>query len=1584
MPDGITEIAARAFANNVSIQEVYLPESLQTLGESAFNGCSNLTKVVCPETMTSWGAYLFQGCSKLTEVSIPNGITEIPNYCFNNCAALTNVVIPDTVTSIGTYAFANCKAMTEIILPDSVKTLDSKGYQWYNCSSVTKITLSASLTELSLSCFNGLKSLEELPDLKNVTVLSDSSFRENDKLTSVTLPASVEKVGYAVFYGCDALTSVHFAGTPKEYGTQVFYNCKALTSVTGNLDTIGSQWFYGCTGLTEFVVPDQVTYIGDNAFQGCTNLTALVFTAESKLQGGNAFGKTPFNGCSKLDGFVVEEGNTYLSVDPKTHALYGDNETVFMVFPYKNYGSDFLSTTKVIGSYALAGRTATASVTIPDSVTEICNNAFDGLSKLTAINLPDGVTKVGDFAFNGCRAAVTLNLGSSLTEIGTSAFQNCAKVTTITLPSTVRTVGQNAFSGCSAMTTLNLNEGLETIGATAFNNCSKLTKIVIPDSVRELGERAFYNCAAVTSIDCGSVTVIPAYCFYGCKLLTEVKLSDEVTEIGARAFYNCQKLPSVAWPSRLESIGDYAFNCCWSLQALDFSGTQLQSVGSCAFYQAYAAETLTFPDTLTTLGEYAFRYLNDKYQTYGTTPVEDVYLGAKVKLYASTFQNCPYLKNIYADSENPLYASAGGLLLDRETGAVVIWPTANDTEEFTFPNTVTQIPSMLFLNNKTLKKVYISGSVTKIGYAAFQNSAVEEVVFEDSETTCLIDSDAFNGCTELSVLRLPEGLVGIGYRAFQDCTALTQVELPNTVYDLADNTFAGCTALETIRLSDSLTSLAAGMFAGCSSLKELTLPAGISNIGIVEDGSGFADCTALTNVYVDADSRNFKSVDGVLYDYNGKTLRLYPAGRTETAYELPEGVTRVGSWAFSGNTSLQKVSLPSTLTRVGNCAFYGCENLKTYIFYGQTAPLLETRMISGDATYYANFIGQYKRFGMLEDGSYGDIYTDFGLTMYRPENSTGYDTEVWLGFFGTENGRIIDMTPSLYTVQELTALEGENRTAVLAWTEAGRAAVEPITYTVERAVAVFAERDGQGTWIYEDFALLAQGLTVCTYTDETTLSIGITYAYRVSAYNADGETGPSAVVTLSPAVNANDPDEVAATAVIEAIEALKPVDQLTAEDAARVQEVKEMYDALTDAQKALVPNESVLSDAMAQVAAAEVEALIAQLPNAEEVTLSDEAAIAAARSAYDALTEEEQALVTNLSRLEAAEAALAQKQAEDAAHKDAAAEVEALIAALPDAEDVALSDEAAIAAARAAYDALTEEEQALVTNLSRLEAAEAALAQKQAEDIAQKFAAALVEAMISKLPDAEEVTLADEAAVTAARAAYEALTQEEKALVDNLSRLEAAEAALAQKKEEAQREQEEQQKQTELQAIRDRFTDIDGHWAEDEIVEAVWRGLFNGTTDNTFEPELEMSRAMFVTVLWRAAGEPAAEQAASFKDVDDDAYYAEAVAWAVEVGVTNGTGENCFSPDALITREQLATFLYRYAQAQKITLEKTTAWSAFTDADEIHAYAKEAMTWAVESGLIGGYPDGTVQPNAEATRAECAVILVRFQDAAAR
>ncbi len=1578
VPDGITDIATRAFAFNTSIQEIYLPDSVQTFGESAFNGCTNLTKLVLPAEMTSWSPYTFQNCSKLTQLTVPAGITEIPTYCFNGCSLLENVALPDSVTIIGTYAFANCKALQEIILPDSVKTLDSKGYQWYNCSSVTNVSLSGSLTELPLSCFNGLKSLEALPDLKNVTVLGDSCFRDNDKLTSVTIPATVETVGYAVFYGCDALTSVHFAGSPEKLGTSVFYNCKALTSVTGGYDTIGSQWFYGCTGLTQFTVPESVTYIGDNAFQSCTNLTTVIFPAGSELRGGHAFGRTPFNGCGKLDSFTVEEGSTYLSVDPKTHALYGGNGTVFMVFPYKNYGSSFLSTTEIIGDYALAGRTGTSAVTIPDTVTEIGAHAFENLSKLTAISLPDGVTKVGEFAFSGCRAATVLELGSSLTEIGVSAFQNCAGLKTITLPSTVRTVSKSAFSGCSALTTLNLNEGLETVGAYAFNNCSKLTQIVLPASVRELGERAFYNCAAATSIDCGNVTVIPPYCFYGCKLLTELKLSDEVTEIGDRAFYNCQKLAGVAWPGKLETIGDYAFNACWSLKNLDFTGTQLRYVGSSAFYQAYAAETLAFPDTLTELDAYAFRYLNDKYQTYGTAPIEDVYLGANVQLYSSTFQNCPYLKNIFVDSENPRYASAGGLLLDRETGDVVIWPTANDTAEFTFPDTVTQIPGLLFQNNKTLKKVYISGSVTKIGYAAFQNSAVEEVIFADSETTCLIDSDAFNGCTALTTLRLPEGLVGIGYRAFQGCTGLTSVDLPDTVYDVADNTFAGCTALETITLPDKLTALAAGMFAGCTSLKELTLPAGIADIGIMEDGSGFADCTALENVFVDPDSRNYRSVDGVLYDYNGKTLRLYPAGRTQNAYVIPEGVTRVGSWAFSGNESVRKVSLPSTLTRVGNCAFYDCPALDTYIFFGQTAPLLETRMIGSDTAYYGNFTGIYKSYGELDDGSYGYIYADLGLTMYRPEDSTGYDTEVWLGFFGTENGKIIDLAPSLYTVTELTATEGDGRTAVLTWNEAGRAAVEPVTYTVERAVAVFAERDGQGTWLYEDFAPLAEGLTACGYTDETALSVGITYAYRVSAYNADGETGPAAVTTLSPAVNENDPDEVAAAAVTLAIEALKPVDCLTAADASRVQEVKAMYDGLTDAQKALVPNANVLSAALSQVAAAQVEALIAQLPDAQDVALTDEAAIAAARAAYDALTPEEQALVTNLARLEAAEAALAQKQAEDAAQRLAAALVEAIINKLPDAQDVALTDEAAIAAARAAYDALTPEEQALVTNLARLEAAEAALAQKQAEDAAQRLAAALVEAIINKLPDAQDVALTDEAAIAAARAAYDALTPEAKTLVTNLARLEAAEAALAEKQEQAQREQEKQQ---ELQAIRARFRDIEGHWAEDEIVEAVWRGLFNGTGTDTFEPDAQMTRAMFVTVLWRSAGSPDAQHEAGFADVAADAYYAKAVAWAVETGVANGTGENRFSPDEPVTREQLATFLYRYAQAQGITLEKTKPSASFTDAGEIHAYAKDAMTWAVETGLLGGYPDGTIRPNAAATRAECAVLLLRFDDA---
>lgn len=175
------------------------------------------------------------------------------------------------------------------------------------------------------------------------------------------------------------------------------------------------------------------------------------------------------------------------------------------------------------------------------------------------------------------------------------------------------------------------------------------------------------------------------------------------------------------------------------------------------------------------------------------------------------------------------------------------------------------------------------------------------------------------------------------------------------------------------------------------------------------------------------------------------------------------------------------------------------------------------------------------------------------------------------------------------------------------------------------------------------------------------------------------------------------------------------------------------------------------------------------------------------------------------------------------------------------------------------------------------------------------------------------------------------------------------------------------------------FTDIAGHWAESNILKAYHAGFFQGMTETAFGPQKKMNRAMFVTVLYRMAGSPAVENVETkFTDVETEGYYATAVAWAVKTGVTKGVSETRFAPGKLLERQEAATMLYRFAELSGRDVDKTADLSAFTDADRISGWARDAMSWAVAGEILEGYPGGQLAPRREITRAEVAVILVRY------
>ena len=178
------------------------------------------------------------------------------------------------------------------------------------------------------------------------------------------------------------------------------------------------------------------------------------------------------------------------------------------------------------------------------------------------------------------------------------------------------------------------------------------------------------------------------------------------------------------------------------------------------------------------------------------------------------------------------------------------------------------------------------------------------------------------------------------------------------------------------------------------------------------------------------------------------------------------------------------------------------------------------------------------------------------------------------------------------------------------------------------------------------------------------------------------------------------------------------------------------------------------------------------------------------------------------------------------------------------------------------------------------------------------------------------------------------------------------------------------------------FSDVnEGNWFYSDVQYVVGNDLFDGTTTTTFSPSSPMTRGMVVTVLWRLAGSPSTTSSTAFSDVPSGAWYSDAVAWAVELGIVNGIGDGLFSPGGNISRQDLAVTLMRYAEQFEVDLPQTRSTVDFTDANEISGYAVDAVTTLYAAGIINGTNSGAFDPKGQATRAEVAAMLHRFCEA---
>ena len=793
-----------------------------------------------------------------------------------------------------------------------------------------------------------------------VTRIGNDAFSDDDYVTGVKLPESINSIGTYAFNDCDRLTKIDIPASVKSIEYRAFYSCDKLKEVTlhEGLETIGDEAFYNNYQLSIITLPSTLKTIGIRSFRACTSLTSIAIPNSV-----TTMGEDVFNDCTALTTVTLSNQLT------------------------------------AIGNYAFRG-TGLRSIEIPASVQTIGDYAFQGCKSLVSVIFPATMNSLGKYTFQGCTSLASISIPEGITRLEEAAVADCYALATVTLPSTLTYIGKWAFSGSSALTSITIPENVKTIEQNAFTSSPLLNSIyslaMTPPTLNgDVSNHAFADATTRATIYVkpaaeGSYRVAShwnefskvetfnnALCAQPTFILNNYQLSIATATDGATIYYTTDGTDPTTSSSSYSAPIDFWQN--GTVKAIAVKEGMDNSLVA-----EFKKENLTVAIPVATIDEtfkvtitceqpaiegfpqpriyYLFNesYSNvdlgdSRWQLYDGEPIQ-MTQPKYVHVYAER-DGWITSPQAYANFYNPYYTHQPSMywhadkqklrLYNYDADATVYYTIdgSDPTEQSLVynPEDSIAISRNVLVKciamrpghfNSTINQYQITGVNQTFAKNGIYYRIVDNVLTNEVEVTSgdkqyegditilpeinyagvdyavsRIGDGAFSNDDNLTSVTLHNAIHSIGYRAFHDCDGLTAMNIPGSVKEIGSEAFYGCNNITNLTLAEGIETIGNRAFHSCTRLPNVTLPSTLTTIGY----EAFTYCYALTSLTIP------NSVTSIGYSlcYGDNNL---------SEVKLSNQLTVVPIYTFYG-TALRSVDIPASVQTIEECAFYDCASL---------------------------------------------------------------------------------------------------------------------------------------------------------------------------------------------------------------------------------------------------------------------------------------------------------------------------------------------------------------------------------------------------------------------------------------------------------------------------------------------------------------------------------------------------------------------------------------------------------------------------------------------------------------------------------